>query len=250
MTSNQSKMKNRVTQHINIIKNIPLFADFSENELSEILKNSQIKTCEKGEILFSKDQKALNFYIVLDGLAKLFISNLEGEEAIIAIADSGKSLANLFSDVFSTDAHIMENSTILSLPLKNFREQVRKNPKLAVNMLLDASSQNKSFVNQIGQLKLGNAQQKLGQFLLEMAFEKGDKIENINLKYDKNMIASYLGIKPETLSRTLKKLKKDGEISVKKRAITLLQKNSLCQYCNSEIATKCTSRGSDFCEQN
>lgn len=35
-------------------------------------------------------------------------------------------------------------------------------------------------------------------------------------KIDNKILASYLGIKPETLSRILKKLKSDGEITIKK----------------------------------
>ena len=84
-----------------------------------------------------------------------------------------------------------------------------------------------------------------------MSFEKsGDKTQNIQLKCDKSTIASYLGINPETFSRTLRKLKDDGEISIEQSNITLLQKQSLCKYCDSETSAKCNLRSSNFCEEN
>ncbi|MBU6339146.1 MAG: helix-turn-helix domain-containing protein [Rickettsiales bacterium] len=103
-------------------------------------------------------------------------------------------------------------------------------------------------LDHLAKLKLANSKQKVGQFLLGVAFGKGsDKKKNVELKQDKSLIASYLGIKPETLSRTLQELKNDGEIVVEKNKITLLQNNSLCDYCDSKINSKCNNRNTSFC---
>ena len=61
-------------------------------------------------------------------------------------------------------------------------------------------------------------------------------------KIDNKILASYLGIKPETLSRILKKLKSDGEITIKKNLITFLKIDSLCQYCNQNTSEKCLEK--------
>ena len=56
----------------------------------------------------------------------------------------------------------------------------------------------------------------------------------INFNYSKSIIASYLNIKPETFSRILNKLKKDGEIATNKNTIKLLKKDCLIKYINKE----------------
>ena len=176
----------------------------------------------------------VNFYIVLGGLVKIFAGNLQGDEAIIEIVGFGNAISDIFGEIFLANAKAMEDTIILSISLEKFRGYVKKNNCLMINMMHDAYLHNRLLVKQIEQLKLGDAKQKIGQFLLKLAFKK-----TVNLKYSKSEIASYLGMRLETLSRALQKLKDDGEISVKKNKITFLKENSLCCYCDNEISEKC-----------
>ncbi len=244
-------MRDQISLSLNHIKNISLFNNLNEKELQEVLEKAQIRQCKKGEILFSCEDKALHLNLVLEGVVKLFTSNEEGEETILQIVDLGKTLNDIFNSKFQTNAQALENCKILALPRLRTKEFVQKNLNFALNILDETTEKNSRLVMQLGQLKLKNAKQKVGQFLLGIAFEKGNnKAKVITLKCDKAVIASYLGIKPETLSRSLQKLKDDGEIAVEKNQITLLQENSLCQYCDSKIAEKCSRKASYFCEQN
>ena len=122
--------------------------------------------------------------------------------------------------------------------------------QLLANLLQEEAQRNIDLLKQMTNLKLANAEHKLGQFLLGMAFEKGDKAKNIELKTSKAAIASYLGIKPETLSRALNKLKSLGDIAVEKNKITLLKPDSLCSFCDKENAQKCSHKNSSFCIHN
>lgn len=242
-------MSSSTLSKLDVIKKIPLFADLNEVEIREILKNSQTHNCQKGKTLFSCEEKSLNLYIVLSGVLKIFISDSEGEETVLQIADFGKSLNDIFNANFQSNAQALEDCSLLAIPLLDAREFLAKNLNFSSKILSDISAKNSELLAQLTQLKLTNAKQKVGQFLLGMAFEKsGDKEKNIELKCDKSVIASYLGIKSETLSRTLQKLKNDGEITVKKNQITLLQDNSLCDYCDSKIAAKCKQHQSSFCQ--
>jgi len=240
-----------IHQDLNSLSNISLFRNLNESELQEILKESQIIKCKKGKILFSQEEKALNFYIVISGMIRLFINDADGMETTLQIVECDNFVNDMFVNNFQTNAQAMEDSKLLSMPLQKFRESVKNNLSLANNIIAATSSKNEKLVNQLIHLKLSNAKQKVGNFLLGMSFEKsGDKTQNIQLKCDKSTIASYLGINPETFSRTLRKLKDDGEISIEQSNVTLLQKQSLCKYCDSETSAKCNLRSSNFCEEN
>jgi len=241
-------MKDKIENHLSSISQISLFLDLDQDDLKKILKNAHIWHYKAEEIIFSKDEKILNFSIILEGSVKLFLTNLEGKESIIKIADFGDSLSNFFSDIFSTNAKAIEDVTVLTFALNKFKELTKENNILLLNILLYTSLQNQDLTKQISQLKLGNTKENLGEFLLKNSFKKGYKTKDFNLKFDKATIASYLGMRPETLSRTLQKLQNDGEININKNKITLPERNSLCQYCNNEIATKCSNHDSDFCK--
>ncbi|MBP7710219.1 MAG: Crp/Fnr family transcriptional regulator [Rickettsiales bacterium] len=244
-------MTNQIYLSLSLIKKISLFGNLSGKELQEILQKAQIHQFKKGEILFSREDKALHINLVLEGVVKLFISNEEGEETVLQIADFDKTLNDIFSSKFQANAQALEICKILTIPRLQAKEFAAKNLNFALNILNETAEKNIQLTTQLAQQKLTNAKQKVGQFLLGMAFEKtGEKAKNITLKCDKSVVASYLGIKPETLSRTLQKLKDDGEISVEKNQITLLQEHSLCHYCDSKIAEKCSRKTAHFCEQN
>lgn len=76
-------------------------------------------------------------------------------------------------------------------------------------------------VNEIDRLSLHNASYRLICYLLEDVPE--DSIEKIDVKLSaaKRIIASRISITPETFSRTLKSLSKDGMIEVKDEHIVI-----------------------------
>ncbi len=244
-------MNDLASQNFTFISKLPLFANLEKKQLQEILKNAQIVSYKKGKILFSAAEKILNFYVVIDGMIKLFINDFDGEETILKIIDRQKSVSDIFCDYFQSNAQVVEDAKILVIPTQQIKDLIKNNFGFALNVLHETSAKNKELLNQLIQLKLTNSKQKVGQFLLGMAFEKNNgKTKTIRLKCDKSLIASYLGIKPETFSRSLQKLKDDEEITVKKDEITLLHNHSLCNYCSNEFSQKCDHRKSTFCQQN
>ncbi len=237
-------------KNIDQISRIPLFAGLKSSELEKILKNARLENYKKNKNLFSQDEKILNFYIILQGSIKTFLINENGSETLISIAKDYDTICDIFSQNFEANGQFIKDSTILTIPIAAMREAAKNNLILALNFLNDAEKRNKNLFKQLSKIKTSDAKEKLGQFLLELAFANGNKkMQNIKLESSKEDLAALLAIKPETLSRNLKKLKKDQEISVKKNIIALTKKDSLCGYCNSEIAKKCSHNKEDFCQQ-
>ncbi len=238
-----------MNKNIERINKIKLFNNIENGALQQLLKNAKINNHAKEKNLFIKDDKINFFHIIIEGAVKLSTVNFEGEEAVVKITQKQDYIFDVFTDIALCDAIAIEKCETLSIPIEEIRKVIRENNILAYNFLLSETMQNKKLINQIIQLKLASAKEKLGQFLLENSFQNGDRLNNIDLKYEKSLIASYLGIKPETLSRTLQKLKEEGEISTQKNKIIINKKESLCKYCNSDLAAKCNNRDEDFCEQ-
>lgn len=245
-----SKKENFCKPAIDKLRNIPLFSDLEEVELENVLENSKINKFKKGEILFLAQEEVFNLYILLKGSVKIFALDEDGNETSLQLIDNQTFINDVFADTFQTSAQILEDSQIALIPIKHFRKSAQSSLALSNNILRETSLKNTRLLNQLTNLKLSNSIKKVGQFLLETSFGEGnDKNEEVQLKQDKHVIASYLGINPETFSRTLKKLKNDGEINVEKNQIKLAKLQSLCSYCNSEISEKCSHYGSDFCKE-
>lgn len=237
-------MKNWL-QHI---EKAALFKGLDKVFLQEILNNAKVKFYEEEKILFLEEDKALKFYILLDGAVKMFSRNSSGEEAIISIIEAGHFINDPFCELFCSSAEVAKGSFILSISLPQFRNFLKSNATLTANMLFEMSTQNQEIFFQIKRAKLGDAQQRVGNFLLRNSVKNDCKATEIDLACSKSEIASYLGLRPETLSRILYKLQEDGEIAVEKNKIVLLKKNSLCTYCDSDVMHRCKNRDKDFCE--
>jgi CRP-like cAMP-binding protein len=101
-------------------------------------------------------------------------------------------------------------------------------------LLKEISARNKKIFTLLSHIKINNAKQRVTQFILSLESENSKNPMELNLTYSKSVIASYLNIKPETFSRILNKLKKDGEIATNKNSITILKKDSLIKYLNKQ----------------
>ena len=87
-----------------------------------------------------------------------------------------------------------------------------------------------------------NAPQRIGCFLLRLADQSKTGPVTIHLPYDKTLVASRLGMQPETFSRALSKLKSQTGITIKGATIEMDSLNQLvefsCAACSSEFPCK------------
>jgi len=128
-------------------------------------------------------------------------------------------------------AEAVENSEIVLIPLKKVRELFSTSPQFSMNMLELLTSKQKFRDREVEHLSLQSAPQRIGCFLLRLC--KPDETKNItlNLPYDKALIASRLGMKAETFSRALNKLKLEANISVNGSTIKIASIATLLGYC-------------------
>jgi len=229
-------LKNTV---ISALRNIKIFSKIDNEIVRKIAVEAKLINLAKGNFLFNQEQLAKNFYIVAEGSLALTYLNCEGDELIVEIAKKEDFLQDIFSASFLVNAKAINNSQIIAIDRFSIIELLKLSSELFFNFLNKNAQRNHKIFAHLIELKGNNAKFKVANFLLGLFFDQGQKNKQALIKYDKSLIASYLGIKPETLSRILKKLKSEGEITIKKNLITFLKIDSLCQYCNQNTSKKC-----------
>lgn len=244
------RISKNILEYIDLIKTLPTFIGLEKNDIQKILEHSYIRDHKKGTLLFLEGEQPMRFYILLEGWVKLFRGNEDGEEAVLQMVGEKKGIvetAVLLGTPMPVSAKVVENAKILSIPSSAIREYIKSNRDLASNMLSTMAQQSKELINKLGLLTLKSAEQRLGWFLLNLFLENDKQLNEIRLPYDKSLIASYLGMKPETLSRALQLLKENGSISIERNLITLSDVFSLCEYCDSETGDKCKLHNTEKC---
>lgn len=247
--STKTGIEGSVRAWMSTIKALPLFAGLDVSTLEELLKYARVIEHNKGAMIFLQGEQATRFYIVLEGWVKLFKGNADGQESIFQMVRAGESLLEtvIFNSApFPVSAQAIDSVKLLSMPASIVREKLQNNQELAINMLSTVAGRSQALISQFEQLTLKTVTQRVGWFLLKLFLEGGERTKNLKLPYDKSLIAGYLGMKPETFSRTLQTLKEQG-IDIDRNTISLPDVFALCDYCDMQLAAKCSKAGSEVC---
>lgn len=191
----------------------PLFKAMGPAISRAMIADRLPRTYARGEQIFQQGDAADGFFCVIDGWAKLYRLREDGEEIVVAIFSAGETLAEaamFLGGRYPASCEAVSPARILKIDATNLRRAVLAEPQLAFDMLAAASLRLRQLVDEIEQLKGRSAPQRIADFFVKLANCASGEAQ-IALPYEKALIASRLGMKPESFSRALGKL---GELGV------------------------------------
>lgn len=236
------------------IQNTSVFKNIDSKDLEEILLQSRISQFNKQTLLFLQGEKATRFYIVLEGSIKLFMENKNGEESIVEIAESGECILEtiLVNDfTYPVTAQVLSQVRLLSIPINMIHSLFEKNKVFSQNLFNSLAKRSQNVIKKFEQITLRNSTQRVGWFILNLFLKWMQKSDigfdhKVKLPYDKAIIALYLGMKPETFSRSLQELKTKS-IDIERGEVNLFNVYALCEYCDNETSKLCKYAGTKEC---
>ncbi len=186
-------------------------------------------------------------YLVTRGWVKLYRLNESGEETTTCLCGPGDIvLADLlfYPHPASVGAQAESEVSLVMVPADILRRVQSLSPRFNLNLLQTLAEQSQRLMHQVEQLKTAPAVERIAGFLLRtMLDESGQPHAESELPFEKAKIADYLGLTPETFSRTLKELAARG-ITVRGRKVMLEDLRGLCANCDPVLAPRCTHAGS------
>jgi len=201
---------------IDVIKQlngIPLFAGLTRVQYEALARIGIRRTCKKSERIFSEGDDGAGFFVVLAGRVKISKVSTDGKEQILHLFGPGEPFGevSVFTGMgFPADATTAVASTLLFFPRTAFVNLIRSDPALALNMLAQLSLRLRHFAGLIEDLSLKEVPGRLAKYLLYLSAKDGDG--GVELDVSKGQLAALLGTIPETLSRILAKLNRQGLI--------------------------------------
>ncbi len=230
---------------VDFLREIPVFSGLEQTALERICMQAHDLDAVKAKLLFVSGDPAEFFYVIKSGWVKLFRETLDGNVAIIDILTTGHMFGetSIFEDgAYPYSAEIVEDAAIIALPLADLKQEIENNQQLALAMLTSMARYRKQQEQEIEHRTMQNAPQRIGCFLLRLTRQNETGPVTIHLPYDKTLLASRLGMQPETFSRALSKLKEATGIRVKGATIELDNLEQLTNYscaaCSSEFPCK------------
>lgn len=228
---------------------LPLMKGLSAPALRSLLRGAHLLDVDKGESFLTQGQPVTRFFIVMDGWVKLFKTTPDGVEAVLQIAgrkDCVLETPFLSPSLAAVGGKAASKARLLSLSAAVLRDALARNRELAQNLLAASAARLHKLVAHFEQITLRDAQARVGWFLANLYVETGLQTEPLVLPFDKALIASYLGITPETFSRALSLFKKQG-FKIEKNRVVLPDRRALCAYCDPDMALRCCRAAGENC---
>lgn len=208
-----------------ILSRQPLFIGLSDAELHQIAQTTREYRVHKNEILFQKGESPQGMHLVVMGQVKLAIPSSTGGEKVMHIANPGQSFgeAVTFLDKpYPLSAQATQDSIVLLIDKQSLLEAIDDNPRLARKMLASLSVRLHELMADVENCALRTSLQKVAGYLLQECPQPSANQCAVELGSSKQTLATHLNLAPETLSRILGQLSKNGIIEVHGRTIEVL----------------------------
>jgi CRP/FNR family transcriptional regulator len=214
------------------IKNITLFQNISDDELEIIVSISTLMRYEKDSILFYESDFSDQLIFLADGLLKVYkIDKFNNEIFLYYVYKNSmiSELSNLEENTIHcfSNAEFVEDSAILTINFKKFKEYFLKENPIITNFIKELIYKNQ-------QLQCIINRELVFDAISKVAFMLINDLQMFN-SLKRHEVAVLLHIQPETLSRVLQKLHRNGVIEIDKGQIFVDKKDELKKIYNGGI---------------
>lgn len=188
-----------------------LFHFMKEKDLRNIIEASgshaEYKT---GESLFFEGEDGNYFFIIISGKVRISRMSEEGKVTVLKVMQSGDSFAEVIlfgENKYPATAKALKNTSVLRIEKKSFKKLLR-NSEISEAFIFNLIKKLKFLVTKVELFSNAEVSDRFYHFI-EAYYGRS---EVINLSESKKEIAEEIGTVPETFSRMINKLKKNGII--------------------------------------
>jgi CRP/FNR family transcriptional regulator len=221
-------MKKPSLERTDGISLIPLFEGLSIPHREALAGIAIPRTFPAGGQIFSEGDEGRGFYAVLTGRVKIFKLSPEGKEQILHLFGPGEifgEVAVFTGQGFPAHAAAERTCSLLFFPREAFVDLIRRDATLSLGMLAVLSMRLRRFTRMVEDLSLKEVPGRLAAWLLYRGSAEGK--DSVRLDLSKTQLAALLGTIPETLSRILTRMSRQGLIRTQGARITILDRESL-----------------------
>lgn len=210
------------------IGTLPLFARLDVESLRLLAERARHERYDAGEMIFTRGTESDCCYGVVDGSVQLVVSSAAGQQKTVEIIRPGQTFGEAVMFLrrpFPVDAVTAQDCEVIRVPASAVDEVIDQRPGAARAMLASLSVRLHTLVRDVEMYTVHPARDRVIDHILG---ELGDSAAGtVHFRPSKRMIASRLGITPETFSRVLADLTRQGLIDHDGAAVDVLSARAL-----------------------
>ena len=204
-----------------VLAHFTLFRELTDFELTKVADIAITRDWKKQSHVFLQGDPLENVYFVFDGKIKIYKSDVNGKEQIVAMAKKGEMFPHVGffrKGEYPAYAEVLEPSTLIAVPISKFESVLIENPELCIKVFRVLGEKIVDLQDRLEEQILNNTYEQIVKLLIRLAQNHGMEQEDgtilLKSEFTNKDLANMIGTTRETISRTLTKMKKDELIEV------------------------------------
>lgn len=192
------------------LRRLPLFREMTTPTFDNLMKIAYLQTFPPQLDLIRQGDVADFLHIIIEGSVEL-LANWGEHSTVMGVVQPVSTfiLAACVCDApYLMSARTLERSRIIMIPAADIRVSLRHDPDFAMAAMRELAHGYRGFVRQTKNLKMRNSIERLAAYILHQSGQEGE-VDSIILPVEKRHLASFLGMTPENLSRSIRVLQAD-----------------------------------------
>ncbi len=241
----------------NAFEQITLFRNINPATLKKLKKDAEVIVFKNNEQIFLQNTETDFLYIICEGSGYLQHINTESNSSIqsIVLADSCFNLSTVLLGLTEIITSFSAGkTTLLCVSKERFLSAQQTDRVLEKNTKTLLAIENNNRLNHTICLTSFDVEERISWFCLSLILHErirknDNNVNSLTVNLNKVVIASYLNMKPETLSRAIKKIDKYG-VNFTGKNIIITDQEKACKVCNHVIGAICARKDTDDCPIN
>ena len=225
-------------QYLPHLNNNYWFAQLSPDFQRYILEHAHLQHVQKEQRIFLSGDVFDGMYAVLEGAVRLGYIDIQGKEAVAAIAEPIMwfgEISLVDQQPRSHDAIAIQKSTILHLPSASIQQLLYDHPQFWFHIAQLTSQKLRFAFLELISIQTQNISQRLAQRLLFILNGYGNhiEIEQHSIHMSQEQLAQLLVCSRQTVNQELQELEKRGVLKLAFRKIEILDTALLHQIAHA-----------------
>lgn len=206
-----------------------IFTQLSQEHRRKLEQIAVEVSLKKGKQLFGPGDQSRGFYVVLEGVIRVYGMSSQGKEITQEIAgeQSAFALASPFSGTYQCFAEALKDSRLYLIKKKEFLDLVTGDPGFAVEWMRLLSQMVIHLRRRLVDLALKDPKARIAGYLVLLAEMQNSR--SIVLPVPRKELATFLGMTHETFYRATKELANRGLVRFTGQNIEILDLDLLLE---------------------
>lgn len=204
------------------LANISLFAGLNEGTLDAIQQMATSRSYPKNSIIINEGDISNSLYMLISGRVKVFLSDEEGREFVVANLESGDYFGEwglLDDERRSASVMTIEKCQFKLIHKKDFDYLRSQHPEMNSFIMSQLVCRVRELTDNIKTLALKDVYGRIRKLLSDLSNKSAE--QNITERLTQQEIANRVGSSREMVARILKDLTSGGYLHIEKKQIQI-----------------------------